>query len=100
VHISQETQQTSHIFPTQLELEGTGEYWKGQSSRPLYRPPPTTPWWVTISTHIHLTVSYGFLPCAFLVEYSFGMKHLLPILLLVFSVGVGADKSADEKSIL
>jgi len=28
------------------------------------------------------------------------MKHLLPILLLVFSVGVGADKSADEKSIL
>jgi len=28
------------------------------------------------------------------------MKRLLPILLLVFSVGVGADKSAVGKSIL
>jgi len=34
------------------------------------------------------------------VEYSDGMKRFLPILLLVFPVGVGADKSADEKSIL
>ena len=32
-----------------------------------------------------------FLPCVFLEEISVDMKRLLPILLLVFSVGVGAE---------
>ena len=39
------------------------------------------------------------LPCVFLEEYSGGMKRLLSILLLVFSVGVGAYDEDDLKKL-